>query len=72
MRNEKKYHTYPPSIMKERELCLVFELFWFGEFHMVRLRVHEFLHKGDVCGFGEPALLIQQSQDARRVVLQRT
>ncbi len=57
--------------MENRELCLVFELFRFGEFHMVPLCVQEFLHKGDICGFGEPALLIQQGQDAWRVVLQR-
>ena len=62
--------THPSSIMKYRKLSLVFELFRFGEFNVVPLCVHEFLHKGDICGFGEPALLIQQGQDAWRVVLQ--
>ena len=64
-------HTYSPSIVKDRKRCLVFELFCFGKFNMVSLCVQEFLHKGDICGFGEPALLIQQGQDTRRVVLQR-
>lgn len=57
--------------MEDRKLRLVFELFGFGEFHVVPLCVHEFLHKGDICGFGEPALFVQQCQDTRRVVLQK-
>jgi len=56
--------------MEKRELGLGFELFRFGKFHMVPLSVGELLHKRDVCGFWKPALLIQQSQDAWRVVLQ--
>lgn len=64
-------NTHPPCIMEKRKLCFVFELFRFGKFHVVPLGVHEFLHEGDICGFGKPALLVQQSQDAWRVVLQR-
>lgn len=68
-----RYHALPhlSSIVKDRKLCLVFELFRFGKFQMVPLCVHEFLHKGDICGFWEPTLFIQQGQDAWGVVLQR-
>ena len=65
-----KSNAYLPSIVKHRELSLVFELFGFGKLDMVDMGVHQLLHEGDICGFGEPALLIQQSQDTRRVVLQ--
>lgn len=57
--------------MENGELCLAFELFGFGKFHMVSLGVQEFFNKGDICRFREPALFIQEGQDARRVVLQK-
>jgi len=57
--------------MEQRKLCLALELFSFGKFDMVPLCVHEFLHKGDICSFGEPALFVQQGEDAWRVVLKR-
>lgn len=61
--------VYLPSIVKHRELCLVFELFGFGEFGLVAMCVNKLLNEGDICGFGEPTLLIQQGQDTWRVVL---
>lgn len=56
--------------MEKRKLCLVLDLFGFGKFNMVPLGVHQFLHKGDVCGLREPALFIQQGQNTWWVVLQ--
>lgn len=63
-------NTYLPSIVEHRELSLVFELFGFGKLDMVDMGVHQLLYEGNICGFGEPTLLIQQSQDTWRVVLQ--
>lgn len=60
------------SIVQNSEHQFVFVLFGFCEFNMTRVCVVQLVHKGNVSGFGEPALLIQQGQDAWRVVLQVT
>lgn len=63
--------THLSSVVVHRELCLALQLFGFAELEVAGLGVHEFLHEGDVCGFGEPTLLIQQGQNTRRIVLWR-
>ena len=56
--------------MKNAEHQFVFVLFGFGELDVTRVGVQQLVHEGDVGGFGEPTLLVQQRQDAGRVVLQ--
>lgn len=63
------FEFYLSSIVKHRELCLLFLLFGLGEFGLVAMGGDKLLNKGDICGFGEPTLLIQQGQDTWRVVL---
>ncbi|KAG7219370.1 hypothetical protein INR49_019076 [Caranx melampygus] len=58
------------NVVKHREHQFIFELFGFGELHVTRVGVQQLVHKGNISGFGEPALLIQQGQDAWWVVLQ--
>lgn len=60
------------GVVQNAEHQFVFVLFGFGELHMTRVGVQQLVHEGNVSGFGEPALLIQQGQDARRVVLTTT
>lgn len=58
------------SVVQNAEHQFVFVLFGFGEFHVTGVSVQQLVHEGKVGGFGEPALLVQQGQDAWRVVLQ--
>ena len=59
------------GVVQNTEHQLLFELFGFGELHVTRVGVQQLVHEGHIGGFGEPALLVQQGQDAWRVVLQR-
>ncbi len=58
------------GVVQNTEHELVFVLFGFGELQVTRVCVQQLVHEGNVGGFGEPALLIQQGQDAWGVVLQ--
>lgn len=60
------------SIVQNTEHQFVFVLFGFGEFNVTSVGVQQLVHKGNISSFGEPALLIQQGQDAWRVILQDT
>jgi len=55
----------------DAEVCLVLQLTGLLELAMGPLFLKDLVHEGLVGGLGEPALLIQQGQDAWRVVLQR-
>lgn len=57
------------SIVYNAEISVVLEFLGFLELGVCSLLLNHFLHKALVCGFGEPALLIQQRQDARRAGL---
>ncbi len=57
--------------MNDTEVRIIFELLRFLEFWVVAQFLNNFLHKGFVCGFREPALLIQQSQDSWRTSLRK-
>lgn len=59
-----------PSVVQNTEHQFVFVLFGFGELAVSGVCVLQFVHEGNISGFGEPALLVQQGQDAWRVVLQ--
>lgn len=58
--------------MDDGELSFVLELLGLLKLGVVALLCAQLLHEGRVCGLGEPALLVQQGQHARRVVLGRT
>ncbi len=60
------------GVVQNTEHQFVFVLFGFGEFNVTGVGVQQLVHEGNISGFGEPALLIQQGQDAGRVVLQDT
>jgi len=55
--------------VNDTEVSIIFELLGLLKFWVVAQFLDYFLHKGFVCGFGKPALLIQQSQDSRRTSL---
>lgn len=63
--------SYFASIVNDTEVGIIFELLGFLEFWVVAQFLNNFLHKGFVCGFREPALLIQQSQDSWRTSLRK-
>lgn len=47
------------SVVNDTEVSIIFELLGFLKFCAVAQFLDYFLHKGFVCGFGKPALLIQ-------------
>lgn len=59
-----------PSVVQNTEHQFVFVLFGFGELAVTGVCGLQFVHKRNISGFREPALLVQQGQDAWRVVLQ--
>jgi len=61
--------TYFASVVNDAEIGFVLELPWSLELAMSALLLHQFVHKGFISGFWEPALLIQQSQHTRRICL---
>lgn len=61
--------SYFASIVNDTEVSIIFELLGLLKFWVVAQFLDYFLHKGFVCGFGKPALLIQQSQDSWRTIL---
>lgn len=67
---DRRLHIHLSSVMQQRKLRLVFQLLRLREFYVASLCVDEFFDEGHVCSFGEPALLVQEGQDTRGVVLQ--
>ena len=57
--------------MNDAEVGFVLELTRFLELGVCALLLLHFVNKGFVGGFGEPALLIQQSEDTGGVRLRR-
>ena len=53
------------GIMDNTEVSLILQLLGFEELGVCALLLHHLLHKALVGGLGEPALLIQQSQNTR-------
>lgn len=51
---------YLPGVVDDGELGLVLELLRLLELGVVALLGAQLLHEGLICGFGEPALLVQQ------------
>lgn len=58
--------------MQDSEHQFVFVLFGFGEFNVTSVGVQQLVHERNISGFGEPALLVQQGQDTRRVILEES
>lgn len=57
--------------MDNAEVSFVFELTWFLELRVCAELLQHLVYKRLVCGLGKPALLIQQSENAGRVILRR-
>lgn len=62
--------AHPASIVDDAEICFIFKLSRPLELGVRTLLLDELIYKGLVCGLGEPALFIQQSQHTRRVCLE--
>lgn len=56
---------YLSSIVDNTEVGIILQLLRLVELGVVTQLLTHLLHKGLVGGFGEPALLVQQSQDTR-------
>lgn len=63
--------AYLASIVEDAEVGLVFELTGLLELGVCALLLDQLLYEGLVCGLGEPALFIQQSQHTWRVRLKQ-
>lgn len=61
--------TYPASIMDDAKVSFVPQLPGLLKLGVRSLLLNDFLHKALISGFGEPAFLIQQSQDPWGVCL---
>lgn len=61
--------AYPPGIVDDAEVGLIFKLAGLLELGVSALLLDQLVYKGLVCGFWEPALLIQQSQHSWRICL---
>lgn len=59
------------SIVDDAEIRFVLQLLGLLELGVSALLLHHLLHEALVGGFGEPALLIQQGQDAWRASLEK-
>ena len=59
------------SVVDDAEICLVLQLLGLLELGVSALLLHHLFHETLVRGFGEPALLVQQGQDARRACLEQ-
>lgn len=59
------------SIVNDAEVNIILQLLGLLELGVCSLLLNHFLYKALVCGFGEPALFIQQGQDAWRTSLRR-
>lgn len=62
---KKDQHVHLASIVDDTEVSFILQLFGLEELGMTALLLEYFLHKAFVSGFGEPAFLIQKSQDTR-------
>lgn len=58
-------HVHLASIVDDTEVSFILQLFGLEELGVIALLLEHFLHKAFVSGFGEPAFLIQKSQDTR-------
>lgn len=56
--------------MDDAEICLVLQFLGFVEFGVRPLLLQDLLHEALVRGFGEPALLVQESEDSWRTRLE--
>lgn len=63
---------YLSGVVDDREFSFVLELLGLLKLGVAALLRAQLLHKGLVCGFGEPTLLVQQGQHTWRVVLWKT
>lgn len=57
--------------MDDAEVSFVFELTWLLKLAMCAQLLQHFVYKRLVSGLGKPALLIQQRENARGVILRR-
>lgn len=55
--------------MNDAEVNIILKFLGLLELGVCSLLLNHFLYKALVCGFGEPALFIQQGQDAWRTSL---
>ena len=51
--------------MDDAEICFILQFLGLEELGVIALLLEHLLHKALVCGFREPALLIQRSEDTR-------
>lgn len=51
--------------MNDTEICFILQFLGLEELGMCSLLLEHLLHKALVCSLGEPALLVQQSEDSR-------
>lgn len=58
-------HVHLASIVDDTEVSFILQLFGLEELGVIALLLEHLLHKAFVSGFGEPAFLIQKSQDTR-------
>ena len=63
---------YPACVVDDAEVRLVLQLPGLLELAVGPLFLEDLVHKGLVGGLGEPALFVQQGQDAWGVILQRS
>lgn len=63
-------HQHLSSVVDDAEISLVLQFLGFVELGMRSLFLQDLLHEALVRGFGEPALLIQESQDSWRTCLE--
>lgn len=61
--------THPPCVVDDAEISFVLELTWLLELGVSAQLLQHLIHERLVGGLGEPALLVEQSQDPRRVRL---
>lgn len=57
--------------MNDAEVGFVLELTWLLKLSVCALLLEHLVDKGLVCGLRKPALLIQQREDARRIILRK-
>lgn len=60
---------YLAGVMDDAEVGFILQFLWLEELGVSALLLEHLLHKALVGGFGEPTLLIQQSEDTRRTGL---
>lgn len=64
-KNQHVQHVHLASIVDDTEVSFILQLFGLEELGVTALLLEHLLHKAFVSGFGEPAFLIQKSQNTR-------